>query len=81
MIAKMIIIIYYYFVNKYLIKMENKNFAGKQRTTDTSFMDQLSLSSFSPLENLEKRGNCPKCKAKRKYYCYDCIVPVGDGLP
>ena len=61
--------------------MENKNFAGKQRTTDTSFMDQLSLSSFSPLENLEKRGNCPKCKAKRKYYCYDCIVPVGDGLP
>lgn len=25
-----------------------------------------------------KRVECPKCKQSRKYFCYDCFIPMGD---
>jgi hypothetical protein len=39
-------------------------------------MDSLKLASFEPLLKLEGRGDCPKCKKTRKYFCYDCVVPL-----
>jgi hypothetical protein len=46
-------------------------------------MDSLTLASFEPLRELDKsgRGNCPKCDAKRKYFCYDCVVALTDETP
>jgi len=48
-------------------------------------MSSLNLHSFSGLEKLNSsdRGECPKCKAKRKFYCYDCVIPLNaaDELP
>ena len=56
---------------------KNYTFAGKPRDGSklVSFMDNLKLASFEPLQKLE-RGECPKCKAMRKYFCYDCVLPL-----
>lgn len=60
-----------------------KTFAGKSRSNDTSFMDCLKLASFQPLRDLDAqgRGNCQKCKAKRKYFCYDCQIALTEDTP
>lgn len=57
---------------------KNYTFAGKPREGSklVSFMENLKLASFDPLNNLEGRGDCPKCGAKRKYFCYDCVLPL-----
>jgi hypothetical protein len=60
----------------------NYTFAGKNRDIDTEncFMARLILDSFEPLERLNQndRGVCPKCKNSRKFFCYDCMVPLND---
>jgi hypothetical protein len=60
----------------------NYTFAGKQRDMDIAngFMARLNLHSFDSMEKLNEseRGLCPKCKGKRKFYCYDCMIPVND---
>ena len=57
-------------------------YAGKKREelNEESFINKLNLHSFDCLKALNEqgRGQCPKCKAKRKFYCYDCILPVND---
>ena len=57
---------------------KNYTFAGKPREGSklVSFMENLKLASFDPLNKLEGRSDCPKCNAKRKYFCYDCVVPL-----
>ena len=37
---------------------------------------ELKLASFEPLRGMKGRTRCPKCHAKRKYFCYDCFVPL-----
>jgi len=46
--------------------------------TEQGFMNNLRLHSFDGLEKLNNgdRGTCPKCNSKRKFYCYDCMVPL-----
>jgi len=36
----------------------------------------LKLASFEPLKALTSRSVCPKCNAKRKFFCYDCYLPL-----
>lgn len=36
----------------------------------------LKLASFEPLHNLDARTTCPKCLLKRKFFCYDCHLPM-----
>ena len=50
---------------------------------DDSFIKRLNLDSFEPLEKLNEsdRGVCPKCKAKRKFYCYDCMMSLNEDIP
>jgi len=58
----------------------NYTFAGKPRDMDIEggFMGKLHLHPFTSLESLNSgdRGECPKCKSSRKFYCYDCMVPL-----
>jgi predicted amidophosphoribosyltransferase len=41
-------------------------------------MNKLILAPFDCMRKLDQegRGACPECKGKRKYYCYDCVVPL-----
>ena len=52
----------------------------RDEVTDETFVKKLNLHSFDCMRALyeKERGECPKCKAKRKFYCYDCILPVND---
>ena len=52
----------------------------RDEVTEDTFINKLNLHSFDCLRalNEQERGECPKCKAKRKFYCYDCILPVND---
>ncbi|XP_048731172.2 tRNA-uridine aminocarboxypropyltransferase 1-like [Ostrea edulis] len=36
----------------------------------------LKISSSEFLNSLENRTECPKCLKSRKFYCYNCFVPV-----
>lgn len=47
-----------------LFQMEEKPFEG------------LKISSSDFLNTLENRTICPKCMKSRKFYCYNCFVPV-----
>lgn len=47
-----------------LFQMEEKPFVG------------LKISSSDFLNTLENRTICPKCMKSRKFYCYNCFVPV-----
>ena len=29
---------------------------------------------------MDNRRDCPKCKASRKYFCYDCYIPLNDDM-
>lgn len=70
-------------------KGENYAFAGKargqERLGEQSFIAKLNLASFAPLEKMDAkgRGACEKCKACRKFFCYDCMEPLenGEGVP
>ena len=68
-------------------KGEDYTYTGKPRDEDRhkenqSFLDKLNLASFSPLErmNAKERGICPKCKAHRKFFCYDCQIALDGGV-
>lgn len=37
---------------------------------------ELKLASFEPLIQLGPRGECPRCGASRKYFCYTCFSPL-----
>ena len=41
----------------------------------------LQLASFSPLSDKKARDVCPHCKRSRFLFCYDCVVPLTEGLP
>ncbi|EGC36855.1 hypothetical protein DICPUDRAFT_150644 [Dictyostelium purpureum] len=67
-------------------KKFNRNINNQLETTkgvldnakeDQSWLSELKLASFEPLIDLG-RSVCSKCDKKRKYFCYDCCIPLGD---
>lgn len=42
----------------------------------TDAFKDLKLASFEPLHALSRRTTCPKCLARRKFFCYDCYLPM-----
>ena len=61
-------------------KEPHYTFAGKPREElkEDNFINKLKLASFDCMKKLDQegRGACPKCKGKRKFFCYDCVVPL-----
>ena len=47
---------------------------------NTNLFERLLLDSFDPLVSAE-RVKCPNCDSFRKYYCYDCLVPLVSNFP
>ena len=64
-------------VDKRWTKEEEDNDGNLERI---GFLKKLKLASFEPLDkmNKEERQICPKCKKSSKFYCYQCVVPVGE---
>ena len=53
-------------------------------SSESSYLDTCALKFSQPLDQLHgvpERTLCPKCNARRRYYCYDCIVPIGHTPP
>lgn len=36
---------------------------------------------FSTLAAQNQRIMCPKCRETRKFYCYDCLIPLSETIP
>ena len=45
-----------------------------------NLFETLLIDSYAPLENVE-RVKCPLCDSFRKFFCYDCCVPLVDNFP
>jgi DTW domain-containing protein YfiP len=39
---------------------------------------RFAIASHAPLEALTTRQPCAGCSKTRKYFCYDCLTPMGD---
>ncbi|TNV76739.1 hypothetical protein FGO68_gene11452 [Halteria grandinella] len=58
--------------------------AGEQQETEQKdqqqlYITKLKLTSFAPLDEMgEGRNTCPQCKQSRKFFCYDCYLPLAD---
>jgi len=48
---------------------------------EPSYIDNLKLASFEPLDRLYRRAQCPQCKQSRKFFCYKCYLPLSDSVP
>jgi hypothetical protein len=63
-------------------KGDDYTFAGKSRDDQKdeaqAFVQNIHLSSFDPLEKMDKDGrkDCPKCNKLRKFFCYDCMTKL-----
>ena len=65
--------------------LQDTRWKEEQKTEDgnserVSFLKQLKLTSFAPLDGLT-RLPCPKCTRMSKYYCFLCYCAVGDYEP
>ena len=59
----------------------------RQKTDDhdepkeSLYLEKLKLASFDGLNELAAtRKDCPKCHVSRKYFCYDCFIPLNNDL-
>lgn len=68
-------------IKRCFTKLKTKNFFKRPFSIGVpsdQLMDNLKFSQdYSYLDTLEK-AKCPKCKKSRKYFCYDCMTPMGD---
>ena len=49
----------------------------QQQPKEQLYLEKLKLASFDALNELsESRRDCPKCFQSRKYFCYDCYIPL-----
>ena len=46
-----------------------------------AFLKNLKLSPFDPLEKVEGRVECPKCKKSCKMFCCNCMVSMVEPTP
>lgn len=45
------------------------------------YLEKLKLAPFSALDELtEGRRDCPGCKQSRKFFCYDCYIPLNEDI-
>ncbi len=52
-----------------------------QQSRESLYLEKLKLASFEALNELSgSRRDCPKCQQSRKYFCYDCYIPLNDDL-
>jgi hypothetical protein len=59
------------------LKRQKKDEPAKEQL----YLEKLKLASFDALNELsETRRECPKCKQSRKYFCYDCYIPINEDL-
>ena len=54
---------------------------SESSSLDVTPFEGMKLSSFAPLQSCSERTKCPKCGKPRKYFCYDCVVPLTSGVP
>ena len=53
----------------------------QQEQKESLYLDKLKLASFDGLNELAgSRKDCPKCHVSRKYFCYDCFLPLNNDL-
>ena len=63
--------------------LQDTRWKEEQKTGDgnsqrVSFLKNLKLAPFTPLEALSERIPCPMCNRMSKYYCFQCFCSVGD---
>ncbi len=44
------------------------------------YLEKLKLASFEALDELSERKDCPKCNCSRKFFCYDCYIPLNSDV-
>uniref|UniRef100_A0A383VAL2 tRNA-uridine aminocarboxypropyltransferase 1 n=1 Tax=Tetradesmus obliquus TaxID=3088 RepID=A0A383VAL2_TETOB len=54
--------------------------AAATAATNTVPLHQLQLSSHAPLQAATRRP-CPSCHKPRAFFCYDCLIPLMQGMP
>ena len=62
----------------------NKNIIVLYNMRDTNYLDLDSFKfskNFDGLKAINHREKCPQCSMMRKFYCYDCGVPVSHEPP
>ncbi|XP_014488641.1 PREDICTED: DTW domain-containing protein 1 [Dinoponera quadriceps] len=52
----------------------------KQRTIDRAPFRNLAIKDATVLDTIEGRMPCERCYASRKYFCYNCFLPVIDQI-
>lgn len=62
---------------------QDKRWQKEKETDDgnlerVSFLKNLKLAPFAPLERMKERLPCPGCNKTCKYYCFQCFLPIGD---
>lgn len=50
---------------------------NKSRPRKYPFIN-MKLDDFTILDTIEGRFNCSQCQRSRKFFCYNCYIPVGD---
>jgi hypothetical protein len=67
-------------------KRKAEELVGGQETTEEEdkdnrtqkFIAQLNFSKPTSNLNCLERGQCKRCDKARRYYCYSCMIPMGD---
>jgi hypothetical protein len=70
-------------VKKEVIEPEAKRLkiGEESQSRESLYLERLKLASFDALNELSgNRRDCPKCFQSRKYFCYDCYIPLNDDL-
>lgn len=49
--------------------------------TEAAPFEGMVFASYAPLRACTERTRCPRCGHPRKYFCYDCVVPLTEGVP
>jgi hypothetical protein len=54
--------------------------SNESEDTVATKLDINTLKFSKPFSNIEKMGKepCPKCSKSRSWFCYECMIPMGD---
>ena len=55
--------------------------AAAPAATEAGAFAGMAFASYAPLRACTARTKCPQCGHPRKYFCYDCVVPLTAGVP
>ena len=54
---------------------------SQPEATEAPAFEGMEFASYAPLRACTERTKCPRCGHPRKYFCYDCAVPLTEGVP